>query len=262
MWKKILDSLLGGGLNQQAFDEAMLMLKASHSMHRDAVAALHEKGILVADIYERDRQLNKYERSVRRKILTHFSVASKPDINLGLVITAIVIDIERIGDYTKNIVELAVALPEAFDGGELHEEFLALEEVVDRMFGDLGPALEGPDVGLARKILKEHKNVSARVERGLQLLRSDQVLQGQSGKAVTAALYLRYLKRVSAHLKNVATSVLNPYHRIGFKEKKKLRRDAGAPRLLTEPDTEEEVEVTEDEAAEDLEYLEEEDTRG
>jgi hypothetical protein len=33
------------------------------------------------------------------------------------------------------------------------------------------------------------------------------------------ALYLRYLKRVSAHLKNVATSVVNPYHRIGFREK-------------------------------------------
>jgi hypothetical protein len=30
---------------------------------------------------------------------------------------------------------------------------------------------------------------------------------------------MRYLKRVSAHLKNVASSVVNPYHRIGFREK-------------------------------------------
>ena len=219
MWKRILASLKGGGLSQQAFDEAILMLQASHSMHQDAVAALHEKGILVADIYERDRQLNKYERSVRRKILTHFSISPKPDINLGLVLTAIVIDIERIGDYTKNIVELAVTLPEAFHGGELHDEIRSLEVTVDAMFGDIIPALKGSDVELARKILRDHKNVSGRVERGLQLLRSDQVLQGQSGRAVTAALYLRYLKRVSAHLKNVATSVLNPYYRIGYKEK-------------------------------------------
>jgi phosphate uptake regulator len=101
------------------------------------------------------------------------------------------------------------------------------------MFRDVVPALEGSDVELARKILKDHKNVSTRVERGLQLLRSDQVLQGQSGRAVTAALYLRYLKRVSAHIKNVATSVLNPYHRIGFKEKKKGGR-GGSP---TGPDS-------------------------
>jgi phosphate uptake regulator len=89
------------------------------------------------------------------------------------------------------------------------------------MFEDLVPALKDSDEELARGILRSHKSVSGRVERGLQLLRSDQVLKGQSGRAVTAALYLRYLKRVSAHLKNVATSVVNPFHRIGYREKKK-----------------------------------------
>jgi phosphate uptake regulator len=254
MWKEILSGLRRDGLSQQAFEEAVLMLKASQSMHKDAVAALYEKGILVADIYDRDRQLNKYERSVRRKILTHFTVSPKPDINMGLVITSIVIDIERIGDYTKNIIELAVALPEPFDGGELHEEFLDLEKVVDGMFRDIVPALENADVELARKIYKEHKNVSGRVERALQLLRSDQVLAGKSGRAVTAALYLRYLKRVSAHIKNVATSVLNPYHRIGYREKKK----DGDGNLITEPILDRD-DPTEDD--EDLELLEEDETR-
>ncbi|NNM04217.1 MAG: hypothetical protein HKO65_03870 [Gemmatimonadetes bacterium] len=255
MWKKLLTAFKTSGLHREAFEEALLMLKASHTMHRDAVAALHQKGIMVADIYERDQQLNKYERSVRRKILTHFTVSPNPDINMGLVITAIVIDIERIGDYTKNIVELAVALPEAFDGGELHEEFLALEEVVDGMFTDVVPALQDSDVDLARKILKDHKNVSGRVERGLQLLRNDQVLKGQSGRAVTAALYLRYLKRVSAHLKNAATSVLNPFHRIGFKEKKKAHG--------TRPADGQEKNGTgqEDPFLEDLELMEDEESR-
>jgi phosphate uptake regulator len=253
MWREILYGLRGDGLSQQAFEEAILMLKASQSMHQDAVSALYEKGILVADIYDRDRQLNKYERSVRRKILTHFTVSPKPDVNMGLIITSIVIDIERIGDYTKNIIELAVALPEPFDGGELHEEFLALEAVVDGMFQDIVPALETANVGLARRIYKEHKALSGRVERAIQLLRSDQVLAGQSGRAVTAALYLRYLKRVSAHIKNVATSVLNPYHRIGYKEKKK----GGDENLITEPI----LEGAGTSAAEDDLDLEEDETR-
>jgi phosphate uptake regulator len=257
MWKRLLSAFKTSGLHQEAFEEALLMLKASHTMHVDAVAALHAKGIMVADIYERDQQLNKYERSVRRKILTHFTVSPNPDINMGLVITAIVIDIERIGDYTKNIVELAVALPEAFDGGELHEEFLALEEVVDGMFGAAVPALEASDVDLARKILKDHKNVSSRVERALQLLRSDQVLKGQSGRAVTAALYLRYLKRVSAHLKNAATSVLNPFHRIGFKEKKK----GGGSALLSRSGAVGDSAPQGEDALEDAELLEEDEGR-
>jgi len=165
-------------------------------------------------------------------------------------LVSIVIDIERIGDYTKNIVELAAGLPEAFDGGELSEEFLDLERIVDKMFADLMPALVDSDGDLARGILRSHKSVSGRVERGLQLLRSDQILKGQSGKAVTAALYLRYLKRVSAHLKNVATSVVNPYHRIGYKEK---RTDSGLPdfRTLEEAEVLDELEELEGDESRD-----------
>jgi len=157
---------------------------------------------------------------VRRKILTHLVVAPKPDINMSLVITAIAVDIERIGDLTKNIAELAASSPEPFDGGELDGEIAGLEEVVNGMFVDIGPTLGGDRGDLARKIIRDHQGLSDRVENGLKLLRSGGALAGQAGRAVTAALYLRYLKRVSAHLKNVATSVVNPYDRIGFTEKR------------------------------------------
>ena len=225
MWKEILSVFKGGGLTQEAFDEAMVMLEESRSMHHDAISALHSPATLVADIYERDRRVNKYERSVRRKVLTHLSVSSNPDIATGLVLTAIVMDIERIGDYTKNIIELAQGLVEPFDGGELHQDFGELERMLAEMFDKIIPALEGPDVEGAREIMETHKTVNRTVERDLELLRNNRVLQGQSGRAVTAALYLRYLKRVSAHLTNIASSVVNPYHRIGFKEKKKHRKE-------------------------------------
>ncbi|MGD8321647.1 MAG: PhoU domain-containing protein [Gemmatimonadota bacterium] len=219
MWKDILALFRGGGLCEEAFDEALLMLQASHGMYQDSIAALHHKGVLVDDIYARDRQINKYERSVRRKIVTHMSVSPKPDINMGLVLTAIVIDIERLGDYTKNIVELAVGLHEPFDGLELDDDVRQIESTVDAMFTDIIPALKESDEGRARKIIELHKQIGATVERDILLLRESKVLSGRSGHAVTVALHLRFLKRVSAHLKNVATSVVNPYYRIGFREK-------------------------------------------
>ena len=223
-WKELLSSMKKrDNFEQKAFEEALTMLKASHGMHRDAVAALHRPGVLVADIYERDREINRYEQEVRRKILTHLTESPRADINLGLVITAIVIDIERIGDLTKNIVELATGSPKPFDGGELDEEVSELEETLDRMFVDVVPALEKADEDLAREVLQNHKRLANRVELSLQLLRNNQALSGQAGLAVTAALYLRYMKRVSAHLKNVATSVVNPFYRIGFREKKKKK---------------------------------------
>ncbi len=46
---------------------------------------------------------------------------------------------------------------------------------------------------------------------------------GLSGKEmvdkriIAYTLIVRYIKRVNAHLKNVATAVVNPFHRIGFR---------------------------------------------
>ena len=221
MWKDILSLLKGSSLSQEAFEESLQMLETSYGMFSDAVAALHKEGALVDDIYERDRELNRFERRVRRKIVTHLSISSKPDVNTGLVITAIIIDIERIGDYAKNISELAVELAAPFDAGELNVEVRHLERLVDGNFADLLVALEGSDEDRARRILKQHKEVSGTVEGHLKSLRQGLVLAEDSGRAVTVALYLRYLKRMSAHLKNVATSIVNPFHRIGYREKKK-----------------------------------------
>jgi len=221
MWKDILSLLRGSSLSQEAFDESLQMLETSYGMFTDAVAALHKEGALVDDIYERDRELNKFERRVRRKIITHLSISSTPDVNTGLVITAISIDIERIGDYAKNISELAVELEEPFDAGELNVEVRHLERLVDGNFADLLVALEKSEEDRARRILKQHKEVSSSVERHLLSLRRGGALAGDSGRAVTTALYLRYLKRMSAHLKNVATSIVNPFHRIGYREKRK-----------------------------------------
>ena len=219
MWKTIVKLFKSGGPLQEAFDEAMLMLRASHDMFGHAVAALHSEGTLETDIYERDRQLNKYERNVRRKIVTHMSVSSKPDINLGLVLTAIVIDVERIGDYTKNIVELASAISTPFHGLELHDEVVEIEQIMASLFDDIIPALEESDVDRARGIMHSQAILASKVDEQLRKLCSGEVLSGHSGHAATVAIYLRYLKRVSAHLKNMATSVVNPYYRIGFREK-------------------------------------------
>ncbi|HSM60929.1 MAG TPA: PhoU domain-containing protein, partial [Longimicrobiales bacterium] len=144
---------------------------------------------------------------------------TKPDVNMGLVLTAIVIDIERIGDYTKNITELATGLNAPFDGLELDEDVRKVEAAVDEMFDDIIPALRHSDEERARKIMRTHAEVAKIIEDDIHLLRDSKVLAGRSGHAVTVALHLRFLKRVSAHLKNVATSVVNPYYRIGFREK-------------------------------------------
>ena len=40
----------------------------------------------------------------------------------------------------------------------------------------------------------------------------------RSTDAVATAVYARYLKRIGAHLTNIASSVVNPFEKIGFRE--------------------------------------------
>ncbi|HET9948374.1 MAG TPA: PhoU domain-containing protein, partial [Longimicrobiales bacterium] len=110
-------------------------------------------------------------------------------------------------------------LETAFDALELRDEVARIESAIDSMFSDVIPALEESDEDRARRVIQTHVEVARIVDSTIPKLQHSQVLRGRSGHAVTVALYIRYLKRVSAHLKNVATSVVNPYHRIGFREK-------------------------------------------
>ena len=39
------------------------------------------------------------------------------------------------------------------------------------------------------------------------------------GDASALVLYIRWLKRINSHLRNITTSVVNPFDRIGFQPK-------------------------------------------
>lgn len=219
MWERLKSLFKNESLCDEAFRESLVMLGECRSMFCDAVASLREEGALDTDIYARDRRINKFQRRVRRNIVTHLAVSTNPDITSSLVLTALIIDIERIGDYMKNITELAALHDHPFDAGVLDGDIRETEQTVLRLFDSLVPALEESDMDKARQIIGDHQNLSDQVEEIIESLITGKPLGDDSGEAVTAALYLRYLKRVSAHLKNVASSVLNPYYRIGFREK-------------------------------------------
>ena len=102
---------------------------------------------------------------------------------------------------------------------EAYDEAILMLHTSHSMFDDIVPALEDSDEALARTILRAHGGVSESVDAAVRALTAGEVMSARGGHAVTVALYLRFLKRVSAHLKNVATSVVNPYHRFGFREK-------------------------------------------
>jgi phosphate uptake regulator len=220
MFREILNLLRRDNPMSQALDDCHEMLGLCQTMVRSAIDSLRteDRAFEHVDVHRLDKQLNAFERDVRRKVVTHLSLGNRADIAAGLVLVSIVIDIERIGDYSKNIVDLARSHPGRLHGGQHEEELAAIERTALDLFEQTVVAFRSGDADAARVIMSTHKPDVSRRWRAIEEL----LVSGQTSlnvaDAVTLALYGRFLKRISAHSRNLATSLVNPVDRIGYSE--------------------------------------------
>ena len=205
---------------RQALQRSWLMLDRTNAMFRESVRILRgpEGGAGRLDIYEQDRRVNEDQQAARRQVFQHLAVTGGLNLTAGLVLTSIVIDIERIGDYTKNIRELADAHPGRLDSGRFDDDLRRVEAAVGDLFDQMVGILRSGDVEGARALIREHLWIRGRCD---DIARDLAATAGGGlgpSDAVTTALYARYLKRVGAHLMNILSSVINPFDKIGYRE--------------------------------------------
>ena len=219
MIKEIFDLFRKTSPLNQAFERSREMLLHDQEMFDAAVHSLRERddARIAVDVYAKDQIINAYEREVRRKVFTHLALAGEKDLNAGLVLVSVVIDIERIGDYAKNIVELAVHHPQRLQCGAFEIDVAKMETTVKTMFRLLLESLPGNDEAKAREVMSEHWWINRKADDLITTMLEKPDIGVSIREAVATALYIRYLKRISAHLKNVASSVVNPFDRIGYR---------------------------------------------
>ena len=220
MLREILNLLRRDNLLAQALNECHEMLDLCHPMVHGAVNSLRNEDVAFSDVdvHQADKKINSFERDVRRKIVTHLALDNKADTSSGLALISIIIDIERIGDYSKNIVDLARQHASRLVVAEHEEAVTAIEKAALGLFDRTVKAFKTADANEARLLMETYKtDVSARW-RTIE----NQLVAGQTSlntsDAVTLALYGRFMKRISAHSKNLATSIVNPVDRIGYSE--------------------------------------------
>jgi phosphate transport system protein len=223
MWKNLISIFRQEDLYTQALQESYTMLDMDLAMYEASVESLRysNTGEIKVDIFALDKQINAFERDVRRKVLTHLAVSGPSNLTSGLVLVSIVIDIERIGDYAKNIYDLARKHPRRLHGNTLEEDIREVETGVTRLFKDTVAAFRESDIEASRVIMTTYKGeIAAACDGIVNRIVSGEVSDLEPGAAAAIALYTRYLKRIAGHSRNIITSVVNPFHRIGYKEKK------------------------------------------
>ena len=203
------------GLLQQALDDAGVMMSQIAEMFDHACEVLFEQQDEARDIYRQDRIINKYEIDIRRKVLEHLSINPQEDVGSSLILTSVVIDMERIGDFAKNVVELAEMYPEALEADEYVPRLKEMSGRVRRLFTLTEESFREADSERAERVMAEHAEIARVCDSMLEELVKEPNISVR--KAIVCALLTRYLKRISAHLKNIASSVVNPFQLIGYR---------------------------------------------
>jgi phosphate transport system protein len=223
MWKNIVNAFRKNDLYAQAIEESHAMLDLDLAMFNASVEILRRSDhtSVALDVYALDKRINAYERDVRRKVFTHLLVSGASDLSSGLILASVVIDIERIGDYAKNICDLARSHPARLQAASLEPEVAAVESQVTAIFHTTVRAFRHGETDQARLIMSNYKeSLSTACESIVTRIVSGQVVDLSPADAAAVALYVRYLKRIAAHSRNICTSLVNPFHRLGYKEKR------------------------------------------
>ena len=221
MFKELFNLIKSDSLYEQALDRCYQMLDIDSQMFNESINSLRtsDTAEIPIDIFEMDKEINAFEREVRRKIMTHLSISGTKDLGSGLILISVVIDIERIGDYTKNIYELAINHPKKLQGFDFEEKLSEVEVNTKKLFTSTIDAFKNQDVELGRQLMIDYKEGISKPCDEI----TNSIIAGKSNidadSATAVALYARYLKRISAHSRNLISSIVNPFERIGYPEK-------------------------------------------
>ena len=215
---EIIELWRSDNLLTQAVNDSHRMLENTHTMFTESVKSLRrsDNGEMGVNVYEQDQMINRYEREVRSKVLKHLAITGGANLIPGLILTSIVIDIERIGDYTKNIKDMAIAHPKKLECGIFEADMQRIEAGVEALFEKAIPALKSSDKDTARELVADNWWMLKKADEILNELINEKDPSLRSGAAVATGMYGRFLKRIAAHLMNVLTSVMNPFESIGF----------------------------------------------
>jgi len=222
IFREIVNLWKSEDLLSQAWDESYKMMMLSNEIFTQAIKYLREgenKDIIKA-LKKRDIEINIFQRDVRRKVVTHYAISQDiDDLPNGLVLLNMVVDVERLGDYTKNILDLALNHPNIIKSEEFSEDLYHVEQEVISRFSKTLEAIHTQDADVAQKLLANYKttltSISDTIVNGCI---SGEISLGDESKTVALALYARYLKRIGAHLKNITTVLVNPFDAVGYKK--------------------------------------------
>ena len=207
---------------EQQIGEMLATTQETFQMAMDALFRRVDPAEVAKPLRKADKSVNRVERSIRRSLVVHAGVhGAEIDAPLLLTYMSISKDIERVGDITKDMWDLAasgVDLRNAPNQADIDEHATAIAGLML----DTAQVFARRDTEAAAQFLKEADVVKDRYE---ELMLEQLSSEDRASVAVGRALLYRYINRIVAHLMNVMTAVVMPLDRLDYWDEDKMDRD-------------------------------------
>ncbi len=221
MLKQFFKMLSNQDLLTQALNDTHEMAEISFRLYCLAIKLTFEdpdQEVTAEDIEKvrkKDFLLNHFEKSIRKKVFEHIAINDKEEqqLSTAFILTTIVNNFERIGDYSKNISEIA-EIKRMLKDESWNSKLSDYSDKIKEIFQDTLNAFKSADYDLAKKVIDVHYKLKSDINDDLVVIATKEPPLEVNYAAY--ALYLRYSKRVSSHLMNIATSITNPIDKIGY----------------------------------------------
>jgi Phosphate uptake regulator len=160
------------------------------------------------DLYSTDKAINELHREVRREMIIHSAVNSRNlDIPLLLSYMTMSKDIERIGDYCKNLFEIAETGNTFVKGDDL-DEYIELRNDIGKLIVYLQSCLNLDDEAKVQDLITLGSSISSDLDGRITSL-----LEKERGSSISSGFYLYFqiFKENSSPYCNASTALIIAY---------------------------------------------------
>ncbi len=177
-------------------------------------------------IYDQDIKVNQLERAIRKQVIAHLVIqgnsASAP---YSLLLMSLVKDIERIGDYAKNLSEIVDFCPGPLPDDKIVAELREIRSAVESAFAAASEVFAKSVDERALELIRQGRDIAHRCDAlVVRIAGSDY----DASTATATVLGTRHYKRIGAHILNVLSSVVMPLHKLDYYDEAEISARAGA----------------------------------
>jgi len=224
MWRELLAMLSDNDPLEPIAREFHQMLTVACEMSALVKSRIFSHDLSLGDrskIYTMDIEVNKLERSIRKRVITHLSLSGS-EVEYCLLLMSIVKDAERVGDYIKNISEVSELGGTPVPEGTIRSELEQLIEISHSMLRATPAIVQADDANAALEQLRIGKSMSKRTDRLLvELAKSDFTV----AQTTSMVLLTRFHKRLCGHVMNILSSMVMPFHKVDFYDAREVESE-------------------------------------